>query len=69
MGLKDAATAMRIPDHFSAWVAASREEPTPLRWPETMISKLPARSASGGNRRSPPTVIPAYAFRAMSSGR
>jgi hypothetical protein len=31
MGAKEAAMAMRIPDHFSAWTAVSREEPTPLR--------------------------------------
>ncbi len=31
MGANEAATARRIPDHFSACTAVSREEPTPLR--------------------------------------
>ena len=31
IGAKDAATARRMPDHFSACTAVSRDEPTPLR--------------------------------------
>jgi hypothetical protein len=31
MGAKEAAMAMRMPDHFSACTAVSREEPVPLR--------------------------------------
>ena len=31
MGANEAAIAMRMPDHFSACTAVSREEPTPLR--------------------------------------
>ena len=59
IGAKEAAIAIRIPDHFSACTAVSREEPTPLRYPETITSKPPAMSEPSGNRRSPPMVIPA----------
>ena len=31
MGANEAAMAMRMPDHFSACTAVSRDEPTPLR--------------------------------------
>ena len=31
IGAKEAATAMRMPHHFSAWTAVSRELPTPFR--------------------------------------
>jgi hypothetical protein len=31
IGAKEAAIAMRMPDHFSACTAVSRLEPTPLR--------------------------------------
>ena len=31
MGANDAAMAIRIPDHFSACTAVSRDDPTPLR--------------------------------------
>ena len=48
--------------------AVSREEPTPFRTPETITSKPPSRSASRGKTRSPSTIRPAYAFRAISAG-
>ena len=59
MGAKEAAMAMRMPDHFSACTAVSRELPTPLRKPETMTSKLPSIRASRSNRRLPSTIRPA----------
>ena len=48
-----------MPDHFSACTAVSREDPTPLRYPETITSKLPFISAPSGKSRSLPIVIPA----------
>jgi hypothetical protein len=59
MGANEAAIAMRMPDHFSACTAVSRDEPTPLRKPETMTSKLPAMREPSGNSLSLPMVIPA----------
>jgi hypothetical protein len=59
IGAKDAAIAIRMPDHFSAWTAVSREEPTPLRKPETITSKLPLRRVSSGKSLSLPIVMPA----------
>ena len=42
-----------------AWTAVSREEPVPLRTPETITSKFPSRSASCSSRRFPSTMRPA----------
>ena len=59
---------MRMPLHFSACTAVSRDEPTPFRSPETITSKLPSSSARVGNSRFPSTMRPAYASSARSSG-
>lgn len=48
-----------MPLHCSARTAVSRDEPVPLRNPETITSKFPSRSASSRNSRSPPTTRPA----------
>ena len=59
IGANDAAMAMRMPLHFSACTAVSRELPTPLRLPETMTSKLPSASAPSAKSFSPSTMRPA----------
>jgi hypothetical protein len=45
IGANECAITSSMPDHFSHCGAVSRDEPVPLRWPETITSKPPSSSA------------------------